>query len=58
MDCPQDPFMLLSFINTRLRDEYSNLDELCKSMDIDKEPLIEKLSEAGFEYITTVNQFK
>ena len=47
---PSDPFMLLSFVNMKLRDEYSDLDELCKSLDIDKSELIEKLSSAGFEY--------
>lgn len=43
MKLPQDPVMLLSYINTQLRDFYPSLDELCKSLDTDKEQLINKL---------------
>lgn len=55
---PKDPFMLLSFINMKLRDEYKDLDDLCASMDIDKGNLSEKLKNAGFEYIPEINQFR
>ncbi|MDE6006808.1 MAG: DUF4250 domain-containing protein [Muribaculaceae bacterium] len=55
---PKDPFMLLSFINMKLRDEYKDLDDLCASMDIDKEELVEKLKNAGFEYIPQIKQFR
>lgn len=58
MDCPQDPFMLLSFVNTKLRDEYSSLDDLCRSLDIERSALEEKLAEAGFVYMEHINQFK
>ena len=47
---PQDPFMLLSFVNMKLRDEYPSLDALCDDMDLDKSSLIATLSAAGFEY--------
>ena len=47
---PTDPMMLMSFVNMRLRDQYSSLDELCDDLDIDKSDLISKLSSAGFEY--------
>lgn len=53
-----DPFILLSQVNMKLRDEFDNLDELCAALDYDKEELIEKLAAAGFEYMPTVNQFK
>ena len=33
---PQDPIMLLSFINTRLRDQYASLDQLCEDLDVDQ----------------------
>ena len=46
----QDPFMLLSMCNMKLRDQYSSLDELCDDMEIEKCELEEKLSSAGFEY--------
>lgn len=58
MNYPQDPFMLLSFVNTKLRDEYDSLDELCISLDIDRDTIVETLAEVGFVYIETVNQFK
>lgn len=59
MDLPQDPFMLLSFINMKLRDyDYENLDDLCSQLDIDKVTLLSKLKEAGFEYIPSINQFR
>lgn len=54
---PQDPFMLFSFVNMKLRDEYATLDELCKSLDIDRSALEEKLKAAGFEYSAENNKF-
>ena len=33
---PNDPAMLLSFLNTRLRDEYPSLEELCAALDLDR----------------------
>ena len=47
---PQDAMMLMSFVNMKLRDEYPSLDELCASMDIDRQWLVEKLATVGFEY--------
>ena len=55
---PTDPFILLSLINTKLRDEYKSLDELCASMDVDKSQLQKTLEEVGFEYNPAINQFK
>lgn len=34
MELLEDPMMLFSFINTKLRDQYASLDELCRDMDI------------------------
>lgn len=47
---PQDPFMLMSVINMKLRDTYNSLDELCNDMQIDCNQLILTLQAAGFEY--------
>lgn len=58
MDLPQDPFILLSYINTKLRDEYAGLDELCTELDIDKDSLMSKLGDAGFTYMPEINQFR
>ena len=30
---PQDPNILLSYINTKLRDQYPSLDALCDDLD-------------------------
>lgn len=54
---PQDPNILLSVVNTRLRDRYSSLDELCDDLDEDKTALVEKLAKAGYSYDATQNRF-
>ena len=54
---PQDPMMLFSVINMKLRDYYSSLDELCEDMNVDKEELIRKLAAFGFEYSEENNKF-
>ena len=45
---PNDPIMLLSFINMKLRDNYSSFENLCEGMDISADEITEKLSAAGF----------
>ena len=55
---PQDPYILLSYVNTKLRDEYSSLDALCDGLDAGKAELINKLSGAGYAYDPDINQFK
>lgn len=57
MNIPKDPVMLLSFINTHLRDNYSSLDTLCDDMDINKIELIEKLKKINYEYNSDLNKF-
>ena len=57
MDLPQDPMMLLSFINMKLRDFYPTLDALCEDMNLDKEELVAKLAAFGFEYSEEQNKF-
>lgn len=58
MYIPSDPEMLLSLINTKLRDEYSSLDDLCDSLDIEKSRILEILEPAGYKYDKNQNQFK
>ena len=53
-----DPYILLSAVNMQLRDEYSDLDDLCKANNIDENELKEKLKQSGFEYNEAVRQFK
>lgn len=55
---PQDPFMLYSLINMKLRDGYADLDSLCAALDIDRASLEKTLHEAGFDYFPQTNQFR
>lgn len=54
---PKDPFMLLSIINMKLRDQYADLDSLCDDLDVDREALEQALAAAGFEYNPLTNSF-
>ena len=49
--------ILLSIINTKLRNEYDNLDSLCKDFNLKKEELIIKLQELNYRYSSEANQF-
>jgi len=57
MQLPNDPAMLLSFVNLKLRDFYKSLDEMCDDMDVDREAIEKKLSEIGYEYDRSQNRF-
>lgn len=54
---PNDPMMLLSIINMKLRDEYASLDELCEDMGINRNELCKRLKDSGFEYDENANKF-
>lgn len=54
---PKDPVMLLSFVNTKLRDDFSSLTDLCKSLCVDSEDLCSKLSGIGYSYDAGKNRF-
>ena len=54
---PKDPMILLSYINTKLRDDYSNLDLLCEDLNINKTDLAEKLSSISYAYDESLNKF-
>lgn len=56
-ELPSDITILYSFINTKLRDYYSSLEELCEDMHIDSQWLIERLAEGGWEYNAELNKF-
>ncbi|MDO5515985.1 MAG: DUF4250 domain-containing protein [Clostridium sp.] len=53
-----DPYILLSVINTKLRDEYSSLDILCEDLDLEKSKIIDKLESVDYKYNSEENQFK
>lgn len=54
---PTHPIMLLSFVNMKLRDEYADLDDLCKDFAVEKELVIEKLQSVGYVYSEDRRQF-
>jgi hypothetical protein len=53
-----EPTMLLSIMNTKLRDQYASLDILCDDLEITKEDILNKLKTIGYNYNKTKNQFK
>lgn len=57
MTLPEDPMILFSVINMKLRDNYASLDELCDDMNVKKEILVQKLKDVGFEYSQENNKF-
>lgn len=58
MSLPNDPFMLLSVINMKLRDSYESLDALCEDMNESREKIEEVLKNAGFEYDEKTKSFR
>ena len=56
-DYPKDPIMLMSWVNMKLRDFYPSLESMCKDLEIDRNELTDKLSQAGFEYNSELNKF-
>lgn len=55
---PKDPVMLLSYVNTQLRDHYASLQEFCKSLDIEEQELRSVLAGISYEYDAKSNQFR
>ena len=55
---PKDPVMLMSVLNTKLRDEYHSLEALCEDLELEKDKLTVRLHEAGFDYDPERNQFR
>ncbi len=54
---PQDPVMLLSFLNLKLRDFYGSLDALCEDLDLNREEILEKMKQIDYTYDEGRNQF-
>ena len=53
---PSDPMILLSVVNTKLRDFYPSLQALCDDMEISEAELKEKLAQIDYEYDGLKNQ--
>ena len=54
---PDDPAMLLSFVNTKLRDIYPDLESMCEDLGADAEDIIKKLAGIDYEYDRESNRF-
>ena len=62
---PKDPVILLSYVNTQLRDNFTSLDDMCQSLSggkitssaVLKEKLIADLKAIDYEYDASTNQF-
>ena len=54
---PREPMLCLSVVNTKLRDQYKDIDSLCEDLNIEKDALIDKLAMIDYEYDATRNQF-
>ena len=55
LNLPSDPMILLSFINTKLRDFYPSLDALCEDANISE--IVKKLSAIDYTYNAELNKF-
>ncbi len=54
---PNDPMILLSYLNTKLRDEYESLEALCEDLELDEDALRERLAAAGYFYDADKRRF-
>ena len=57
MDIPQDPIIMVSYVNTKLRDQFATLDELCRTYDLSEEELCSTLDSIDYHYDETTNRF-
>ena len=57
MSIPNDPMMLLSFVNLKLRDYYSSLNAMCDDMELDINEITKKLASIDYEYDSELNKF-
>ena len=57
MSLPKDPVMLLSVVNTKLRDYYPNLEELAKAEGVTVEEIEKKLEAINYRYNEEQNRF-
>ena len=54
----KDTMLLYSLVNMKLRDEFLDLDDFVNYYGVDKKELLDKFSDAGYEYVEGENQFK
>lgn len=54
---PKDPMMLLSYVNTQLRDFYPDLQSFCEDKNVEVREITDKLSSIDYEYDRELNRF-
>lgn len=54
---PKDPVILLSYVNTQLRDHCPSLEEFCSAYGADHGEIERILGTIGYEYSRENNQF-
>lgn len=54
---PKDPMILLSYLNTQLRDRYPSLEALCEDLQVDRQDIVEKMDSIDYIYEKDQNQF-
>ena len=54
---PNDPVMLMSFLNTQLSDHYPSLEALAEAYEFQVEDVVAKLKSIDYEYDAKTNQF-
>lgn len=54
---PNDPVMLLSFVNTQLRDNYNSLEELCANYNVSYDEICVRLESIDYKYNAELNRF-
>ena len=57
MNLPNDPILLMSVVNTKLRDFYKDLDAMCDDMNVERKAIEEMLTTVGYVYDEQRNQF-
>ncbi len=57
MNLPNNPMMLLSVVNTQLRNRYPSLEELAAAYMVDAKEIEEKLAEINYTYDIDLNKF-
>ena len=54
---PKDPMILLSYVNTQLRDYYESLEALCTCRGLNRQKLLEQMDRIDYHYDEKTNQF-
>ena len=54
---PKDPVMLLSYLNTQLRDFYPDMHELCRALDLERKTVDEAMASIDYAYDSAKNQY-